>query len=381
MAERVILHVGLPKTGTTFIQTVMWHNRAELRRRGFLYPGRARMDHYRASQEIRGVTADRMGPHAGTWERLVDQLSSWGGDGLISHEFFSMATPQQAQAAVAAFPRSEVRVVVTVRSYVLQFPAVWQEALKMNSDLSFDAFMEQVLREVLPGTTADHHPRQGAWGWASQDISATLDRWAQAVPLSQIRVVTVPPPGGPPGVLWERWLEAIGVNGSGLDLDVGTPNTSLGAAQAALLHRVKPYLSGPLEKGNVRHRWVRQYFGHEVLVPQKGDRFGPRPEQAQRLTELSREAASVIESRGYPVIGDLRDLVAAPAAAGPHPDDVSDAEVVEVAARAIEHMIRDVRSLTTERDRLRARNRRRLARRVPALLSRAAAGFRRSPKP
>jgi len=27
MARRVFLHIGLPKTGTTFIQTAMWLNR------------------------------------------------------------------------------------------------------------------------------------------------------------------------------------------------------------------------------------------------------------------------------------------------------------------------------------------------------------------
>jgi hypothetical protein len=37
---------------------------------------------------------------------------------------------------------------------------------------------------------------------------------------------------------------------------------------------------------------------------------------------------------------------------GPHPDDVPDGEIVEVAARAIEQMIQDVRSLTLERDQL-----------------------------
>jgi hypothetical protein len=360
MARTVFLHIGLPKTGTTFIQTAMWHNRDVLRRRGFLYPGRLRMDHYRASQEVRGVPPARMGAHAGTWRRLVDELSRWDGDGLISHEFFSMATPKQARAAVSAFPGADVVVIVTVRPYVLQLPAVWQEALKMNSELSFDAFMKR----ALDGRPSHH----GAWSWASQDIPAVLRRWSRAVPPSQFRVVTVPPPGGPPGVLWERWLEATGVDGAGLDLDVGIANTSLGAAQAALLHRVKPHLSGPLRKGTERHRWVRQYFGHEVLVPQQGARFQPRAEQAERLAARSRTAVETIRDGGYPVVGDLDDLLVTAPAGGPHPDDVSDAEIVDVAARAIEQMIRDVRVLTRQRDRLRGRTARRLRRKAGALV-------------
>ena len=109
MARRVFLHIGLPKTGTTFLQTTMWHNRALLRERGFLYPGTQRMDHYRASQEVRGVSPARMGPHAGIWQRLVGELRRWDGDGLVSHEFFSMATGQQAAAAVAALAPAAAR--------------------------------------------------------------------------------------------------------------------------------------------------------------------------------------------------------------------------------------------------------------------------------
>lgn len=343
MARRVFLHIGLPKTGTTFLQTTMWENRPGLSRQGFLYPGRNRMEHYRASQEVREASAKALGKHAGTWARLVRDLAAWEGNGLVSHEFFSMATPAQAQAAVAALAPAEVQVVVTVRSYVLQFPAVWQEALKMNSELGFDAFMEEAFADRL----------KGAWGWASQDIPAVLDRWSQAVTPERLTVVTVPPPGAPRGLLWERWREAVGIDDRDFDLDVSYANESIGAAQAALLLRVKPKLSGPLTSGNVRHRWVRQYFGHEVLVPQRGERFTPRPEHAARLAERSAEAAAMIRATGYPVVGDLDDLVSPTVReGGAYPDDVSDAEIVDVAAGAIEQMIRDVKELTEERDAL-----------------------------
>lgn len=374
MASRVHLHIGLPKTGTTFLQTTMWQNRAALRDQGFLYPGRQRMDHYRASQEIRGTTARRMGDHAGTWQRLLDELADWSGDGLISHEFLSMATTEQARAAVEALGPARVHVILTVRAYPLQFPAVWQEALKMNSQRSFDDFMDAAL----------HGGRlRGAWSWASQDIQAVLQRWSPVLPPDRLTVVTVPPPGAPRGLLWQRWCEAVDIDDSSLDTDVNYANESIGAPQAALLHRVKPHLSGPLTEGNVRHRWVRQYFGHEVLVPQRGPRFTPRPAQIADLHERSAEAAAYVAAAGHPVVGDLGDLTPDLSASGsPHPDDVPDDEIVEVAARAIDQMIRDVKQLTEQRDRwrrraLRARRRtptgvaRRVARRARRLFRRS----------
>ena len=368
MARIVHVHIGLPKTGTTFLQRRMWQNRDALAEQGFLYPGFHRRDHYHASQEVRGASARALGSHAGSWQRLVDELAAWEGDGLISHEFFSLATPEQAVAAVAALTPAEVHVIMTVRSYALQFPAVWQEALKMNSQLSFDAFMDSALADKL----------SGAWGWGSQDIPAVLERWSTAVTTERLTVVTVPPPGAPRGLLWERWREAVGIDDRDFDLDVNHTNESIGAAQAALLVRVKPLLSGPLKSGKARHRWVRQYFGHEVLVPQRGERFGLRPWQAAALGDRSAQAVQAVLAGGYPVIGDLDDLGATNSQeAGPHPDDVSDAEIIDVAARAIEQMIRDVKKLTEQRNRWRARARLSSGRSPRALAMRALRRARR----
>ena len=76
MARRVYVHVGLPKTGTTFLQTTMWHNRAQLAAQGFLYPGEKRMDHFHASNAVRGrrltFRADNEAADAGA--RMVTHL-------------------------------------------------------------------------------------------------------------------------------------------------------------------------------------------------------------------------------------------------------------------------------------------------------------------
>ena len=349
VARRVYLHIGLPKTGTTFLQTTMWANRGSLREQGVLYPGTDRFDHFHAFQQLRGAGPRRGGAHDGAWDVLAGQINAWEGVGLISHEFFCMATPDQAQRAVADLRPAEVHVVVTARAYALQFPAIWQEALKMNYDGGFDQFME----ESFAGK------RHGAWGWASQDIPAILRSWSTAVPPEHIHVVTVPPPGGPRGLLWERWRETLEIDDTGFDLDVSYPNESLGAAQAALLRRVKPHLSGPLLDGPTRHRWVRRYLGHEVLVPQGGERFAPSPEHTKELQARAREAVAAIERGGYHVVGDLTDLEAeSPAQGGAHPDQVGSDEMLEVACRAIEQMVRDMREMTRQRNTWRARARR-----------------------
>lgn len=338
MARRVYVHIGLPKTGTTFLQTTMWHNRRLMREHGLLYPGSSRMDHYHASQAIRGASG-RVPAAGPAWRRLQEELAAWDGDGIITHEFLSIASLKEARAMVRALAPAEVHVVVTVRDYVRQFPAVWQEWLKMPGEESLDDFMQLAFDRQV----------KGAWSWRSQDAPAILARWQKAVPADRIQVVTVPPPGAPRPLLWQRWCRAVGLDDTGFDHDVSFPNESLGGPQAALMLDLKPYLTGDLTAGPVRHRWVRKYLAHEVLVAQDGPKFGPRPDHAARLAALSADAATELRRRGYAVIGDLDDLVPpADAPALRNPGDVSDAEKLEVALRAIDTLVHDVRSLTKQ---------------------------------
>ncbi|HEY6935351.1 MAG TPA: hypothetical protein VI452_18295 [Marmoricola sp.] len=347
MASRVFFHIGLPKSGTTFLQTRMWHDRALLRGQGFLYPGRDRMDHFHATQVVREL--DHVPPaRADSWDRLVRAVTRWDGPAIITHEFFCIATAEQARRAVADLGETEVRVVVTARDYLRQFPAVWQEALKMGYAGRLDPFMDQTLRE---------RPDR-PWGWPSQDLPAVLRRWAEAVPIDRLHVVTVPPPEAPRDLLWRRWCELTGIDSSEFRQDSAVVNGSLGAAQAALLERVVPHLSPSLHEGPDRHRWVRQYFGHDVLRRQSGERFGLDEAHAAELRRLAIDAVAEVRELGCPVTGDLAELV--PPEQQPyraHPDRVPDAEVLDVATRAIDQMIRDVRDLTAERNQWRRKAR------------------------
>lgn len=351
MTRRVFLHIGLPKTGTTFIQTTMWHNRPLLRAQGMLYPGRRRMDHHDATVQVRrrdgAPTTGPQRPRLQAWDRL---LAEWheapeASSLLVSHEFFSLCTAAQAQRVVDDLAGAEVTVVMTVRAYVRQFPAVWQEALKMGDVRSLDDFMDGAFTQA---------PR-GAWSWRSQSIPDIVSRWASAVPPERLRIVTVPPPGSSPDLLWQRWCAAVEIDDTGFDRDLTFSNESLGAQQAALMRRVQGRVGSPLQPNGERHRWVRGYLGHEVLLRQRGDRFAVRPHHAEELARRAGQAVEAVRAGGYQVYGDLQDLLAPPPTGTTHPDDVSAEEVLDVAADAIAQMVADVRELTLERDALRRR--------------------------
>src|SRR6267143_1356155 len=104
---RVLVHIGEPKTGTTFLQQVMWSNRAELAAQGVVLPGHHPQDHFRASQDLRGIEK-----RADEWEILAHQARQAPRAAVISHELFSAVDGPQAEQAVRSLHPAEVHVVL-----------------------------------------------------------------------------------------------------------------------------------------------------------------------------------------------------------------------------------------------------------------------------
>ena len=99
LARRVFLHVGLPKTGTTYLQSIVWANKDVLRGQGVLLPGFGPRQHLWASCVVREEpNLERRHPDAHrAWEQLVDDARDWTGTALISHEFFAGASEAQVR--------------------------------------------------------------------------------------------------------------------------------------------------------------------------------------------------------------------------------------------------------------------------------------------
>ena len=102
LARKVFLHVGLPKTGTTYLQSIAWANKTVLREQGVLLPGFGPRQHLWASCVVREEQRlERRHPDAHlAWQQLTDDARDWTGTALISHEFFAGASEDQVRAAL-----------------------------------------------------------------------------------------------------------------------------------------------------------------------------------------------------------------------------------------------------------------------------------------
>ena len=339
MAKRVFMHVGLPKTGTTYLQTLLWHNRDELRSQGVLLPGDSARQHLWASGVVReDPKLDRRGPEAKhAWDRLVAAINAWADTAVVSHEFFASASAEQARNAVAALREAEVHVVVTARDTLSLVTARWQEFVKNGSTVRIDDYPER-----------DEPSGNDDWDWGTLDLADVLRRWGSAVPRERVHVITVPKPQEPSGTLWLRFAELIGIDPSRCDTSVAAQNQSLGVVEVELLRRINADLVG-FRSAPDRGNWIRGYLAQGKLVPRGGERFWPSPARVEALCARGTRIAEEVAAAGYDVIGDVNDL-RPPAEVPPrrHPDGVTDAELVAAATSVIADMMTDVRRLTRE---------------------------------
>jgi hypothetical protein len=115
MPQRVFLHVGVHKTGTTHLQGELLRHRVALREAGVLYPGsesrmfRAAVD-VRASHRAWGL---RRRDVRGAWDDLCRRARCHDGATLLSHELFAAAARRQVVAALTMLRGLDVHVVVS----------------------------------------------------------------------------------------------------------------------------------------------------------------------------------------------------------------------------------------------------------------------------
>jgi hypothetical protein len=329
----VYLHVGPPKTGTTYLQDVLWRNRSLSRSRDLDLAGARPVDHFYAALDLRGINfGGHVNPDvAGAWDRLAARaLATDLGKVVISHEVLAGATKAEINRAVASLAPARVHVVYGARDLARQLPAVWQESLKNRRSRTFEAFLSAVLSEKQSGEIRGF--------WRAQDPVSTLQRWSSAVPREHIALMTLPQAGAPADTLWKRFCAALSLDPSGYDLDVARPNPSLPAEDAEVLRRLNEKLpeefSWPAYEYTVKRRFNARAnsagpgsAGTSLVVPER---------YHAAVTERTRQIRDALESAGYPVIGHLDDLLPAPAAFGESarlsPDRVADAAVEILAA-------------------------------------------------
>jgi hypothetical protein len=342
VAERVVFHIGTPKTGTTYLQTLVWRHRKALRKQGLLFPGDQRADHLWGSMVVReDPHVERRNPSApGAWNRLTAQAAAWPRTVLISHEFFGAATPRQAERALVDLAPARVELVVTVRDAVSAVCSMWSQSMKFRHT--------KPLRDFAPDDS-DEDPLN-VWGWRTLDAAQVLERWAGDLEPSRVHVIPMPGKAAPSDELWRRFATVLQIDPDTVDTLDAKPNDSLGLVETELLRLLNSRLSKEPMTASQAGRWVRSYLAHTVLVPHGNERFAPPPERLADLRKRADRILAHLSGAGYRIVGDLGDLEpSSDYATRRTPEQVTAEELLEAATDTIATLFADVRRLKAAR--------------------------------
>ncbi len=306
---RIYLHIGAMKTGTTFLQGIMSANRQALREAGFLFPGRRWTEQ---SNAVRDILFDPSDPRmqarvAGSWDKLRTRMLSFQGQAsIVSMEFLSFADADQARRIVDSLSGAEVHIVLTVRDAAAAIPAQWQTSCRNGGRISYQRMVRAVryiLNDQLPPRA-----RSARLFRRTQGIPDMLDVWVPLVGARRVHIVTVPPRGADPMVLWRRFAKVVGVDPAVCSEPPTTSNPSLGHASSELLRRVNATL-GPVHRLDY-NKVVKGELARNILS-QRADAESPMRLNQRGLklaTAWNLKVREAIAAHGVRVVGSLDDL-------------------------------------------------------------------------
>ena len=227
MTQRVLLHVGAPKTGTSFVQDILFTHRDALRERGILYPAGRHDAHFLARARPHRAAVGRLEYEAvGAWDQLSAEVRQWPGTAIISHEIFGIASR-------VTWPVRWSRSARTPRSTSCSPPATWSARSPRSGRRTSSTAARRPTRSFLENLRDPERSAEVAqWFWGVQEVPDVLDRWGESVPREQVHLVTVPPTG----------LE---------------PDAAVGAVRRAVRHRsdrVRPRRRRPTPRSAYRSR-------------------------------------------------------------------------------------------------------------------------------
>lgn len=323
--ERVWVHIGPAKTGTTFIQGVLRQNITTLAAAGFAFPHSGRQ-HGSVRRLLAREAADHSrvtgGGRRDAWDRLVREVQrTEERTAVVSVEGLTLASPRHVDAIIDAFAPATVHLVYGARDLARVVPAYWQSLLRNGEAIRW----ADLLRSVRDPGDPDS---PGAVFWAQYDPRQALSAWLGRVPAERVHVVTVPPTGSPPEVLWERFCSVLGMHPEPYDLDVPRVNISLGGVEAEVLRRVTGRVAGSFDRSTFVDL-VKHFVARQVLEPRHQSFRLVLPEAEHSWLEpRAAEVVDYLRGGGFPVAGDLAELVPVVEPATRLPDAVDDAEVL-----------------------------------------------------
>jgi len=252
MTQRLIVHIGPRKTGTTYLQRVLQQLSPGLADAGVLYStdfrGGNDYNHVSAVTDVTFATEAKVNGRwtsrdGSAWIGLQQAVASWDGTAIVSAEMLGGLRPNAAAAFLEGLPAQRVDVIITMRDLARILPSSWQQHVRNTHTEDYRHYLRRRGRQRGKVPPIERQPvwdtKRNLTFWRSYAYGALVRRWASLVGLDHVRVVTLPPAGSHSSALWERFIAAVDVAelpATAPTLENFIANIGSTAEEAAFLH-------------------------------------------------------------------------------------------------------------------------------------------------
>lgn len=304
-----LLHIGIPKTGTTNLQRSAAYRREQLLEHGVCYPGTS-LNHREAVSALMdrslGWKNSQSTPGLRVWKRIEEEVKqSPASRALVSHEFACESDDEQARRFVEALGPN-AHVVITLRGFADLLGSSWQQYVKAGYLKPYRVWLQQILgdRSKL-NTTPTFYQRN--------DQAAIVQRWVRVAGVDNVTVVIADKRN--PDQLINAFEDLLDVpRGLLTALPAGgyAANRSLSMPEAELVRRINRIFR---EQDMTWDRYS-DLMRHGLIARLQENRR-PGPDEplltlpawaAKKALAKAKTYADAVEASGCRVIGDLSAL-------------------------------------------------------------------------
>ena len=337
--KELVLHIGMMKTATTYLQGVLQNNREELLEKGWLYPG-VHLNHQR---EVYGLCGKNVYWYRKVLDRdvelgnsLVKEIKETPHSVIISSEALSSLSMDGIYEFVKKVG-CPTRVVVTVRSLYNVLPSAWQQYVKGCSSDSFENTLDKFI----------HSRGELSGPWRTYAYGDIIRKWSE---VADVHTVVIPSSKKKGGLeTWELFQRASKLP-SVRDTQVlpSAANLSLDEEGVKFLLEMNKFLDKQAEieedcKKRVLNAYLRKH-AYPCVGKIKGSKIKPPYDYLDYVSSWEEKEISNLENFSIGVYGDINDLLMSEneymPSNGENITDVGHADVIEyLAAQMVTNLL------------------------------------------
>lgn len=308
-----LLHIGMPKTGTTALQAALHEGRPQLLEHGVLNVSRGRHDMrvaLAAAGTLPAYWEERVFQER--WEQLAERFrTSTSRCTIWSSETLTQASPERVRHIGDRLGR-DTHLVLTLRPLASQLASQWQEVLRRRGTDPLDVWLRRHFDLVSVDGTLHTTWTRLMPQLHRLSLRRVIQEWGPVFGEDRITFV-VPPPGDRAFNL--RVFEGLmGVPQDTLTLQ-DLDNASLPYPEAEMMRRFNVAYT---ERGGDHATWMYTIGGPGQLGLRELRDLTPYPIRtprwaAERANEYVAGWIEAVQGSGATVVGDLGDLLVDPA--------------------------------------------------------------------